>query len=150
MVSGSVSPETGRAALSALVKEGSPLGPLKAMAQYVGRFFQIPLPGFRPYVVFGPEANRKVLVTERDKVLWRNADPVTDLLRRGVLITDGEEHDHYRDLMETPLHPSRLPDYTLMMVEQTDRVSSAWKDGDAVDMLVESRRIALLIIMQTL
>ncbi|HSK89638.1 MAG TPA: cytochrome P450, partial [Anaerolineales bacterium] len=33
---------------------------------------------------------------------------------------------------------------------QTDRVSSTWKDGQVIDMLVESRKIALLIIMQTL
>jgi cytochrome P450 len=120
------------------------------MAKHVGRFFQIPIPGFRPFVVFGPEANRKVLVTEREKLLWRNTDPVTDLLRRGVLVTDGEEHDHYRELMEPPLHPARLPDYTKMMIEQTDRVSSTWKDGEVVDMLVEGRKIALLIIMQAL
>ena len=94
----SVAPEIGRAAMRALLKERSPLGPLKVMAKHVGRFFQIPIPGFRPYVVFGPEANRKVLVTERDKVLWRNTDPVTDLLGRGVLIVDGDEHDHYRKL----------------------------------------------------
>ena len=150
MAAKSIPAETGRAALSALLKEGSPLGPLKVMAEHVGRFFQIPLPGFRPFVVFGPEANRKVLVTERDKVLWRNTDPVTDLLRRGVLVTDGTEHDHYRELMEAPLHPSRLTSYTQMMIEQTDRVSSTWKDGETVDMLVESRKIALLIIMQTL
>jgi cytochrome P450 len=143
-------PQVGQLALRALIAEGSPLGPLKVMAEHVGHFFQIPLPGFRPYVVFGPEANRKVLVTERDKVLWRNTDPVTDLLRRGVLITDGEEHDRYRELMETPLHPSKLPNYTRMMVEQTDRVSSTWKDGETVDMLAQSRKIALLIIMQTL
>lgn len=146
----SISPETGRAAMRALIKEGSPLGPLKVMAEHVGRFFQIPIPGFRPYVVFGAEANRKVLVTERDKVQWRNTDPVTDLLRRGVLVTDGEEHDRYRELMEPPLHPSRLASYTNLMIEQTDRVSSTWKDGQIVDMLVESRKIALLIIMQTL
>src|SRR5215211_3130284 len=145
-----ISAETGRAALRALIDEGSPLGPLKVMASQVGRFFQIPLPGFRPFVVFGPEANRKVLVTERNKLLWRNTDPVTDLLRRGVLVSDGAEHDQYRQLMEPPLHPSRLPDYTRMMVEQTDRVSSQWKDGQVVDMLVEGRKIALLIIMQTL
>ena len=143
-------PQVGQLALHALITEGSPLGPLKVMADYVGRFFQIPIPGFRPYVVFGPEANRKVLVTERDKVLWRNSDPVTDLLRRGVLVTDGDEHDRYRNLMEPSLHPSRLPNYTQMMLDQTDRVSSAWKNGDTVDMLVESRKIALLIIMQTL
>ncbi len=136
--------------MRALIKEGSPLGPLKVMAQHVGRFFQIPLPGFRPYVVFGPEANRKVLVTERDKVLWRNTDPVTDLLRQGVLVVDGEEHDQYRKLMEPPLHPSQLKNYTQIMIAQTNRVASQWKDGETVDMLVESRKIALLIIMQTL
>ncbi len=136
--------------MSALIQEGSPLGPLKVMARHVGRFFQIPIPGFRPYVVFGPEANRKVLVTERDKVLWRNTDPVTDLLQRGVLVVDGEEHDQYRRLMEPPLHPSRLPAYTEMMISQTDRVSAQWRDGEIVDMLVEGRKIGLLIIIQTL
>lgn len=146
----SIHPEIGRAALSSLLKEGSPLGPLKVMAERVGRFFQIPLPMFKPYVVSGPEANRKVLVTERDKVLWRNTDPVTDLLGHGVLVVDGEEHDHYRKLMEPPLHPSKLHNYTEMMIELTDRVSALWKDGDTVDMLIESRKIALLIIMQTL
>ena len=146
----SITPELGRAAMSALIKERSPLGPLKVMAKHVGRLFQIPLPGFRPYVVFGPEANRKVLVTEREKLLWRNTDPVTDLLHRGVLIVDGDEHDKYRALMEPPLRPAQLPDYTEMMIRQTDRVTATWKDGEIVDMLVESRKIALLIIMQTL
>src|SRR5215207_11342537 len=145
-----ISAETGRSALRALIREGSPLGPLKVMAKHVGRFFQIPIPGFRPFVVFGPETNRKVLVTERDKVLWRNTDPVTDLLRHGVLVTDGAEHHHYRKLMEAPLHPASLPNYSQMMIEQTDRVSSLWKDGEVIDLLIESRKIALLIIMQTL
>ncbi len=145
-----ISSETGRKALRALLIEKSPLGPLKVMAKHLGRFFQIPMPMFKPYVVFGPEAVRKVLVTERDKVLWRNTDPVTDLLGRGVLIVDGEEHDHYRKLMEPPLHPARLPDYTQMMISQTERVTSQWSDGQTVDMLTESRKIALLIIMQTL
>jgi cytochrome P450 len=52
--------------------------------------------------------------------------------------------------MQAPLHPSRLPSYTNMMIEQTDRVSSMWKDGEEIDMLVEGRKIALLIIMQAL
>ena len=145
-----ISAELGREALLAFFKTRSPLGPLKAMAKHVGRFFQIPIPGFRPYVVFGPEAARKVLVTDRNKFLWRNTDPVTDLLRRGVLVTDGEEHDYYRELMETPFHPSQLSNYMQMMIVQTERVMSTWRDGQTVDMLVEGRKIALLIIMQTL
>ena len=145
-----IHPEAGRAALISLLRERSPLGPLKVMAKHLGHFFQIPLPMFHPFVVFGPEANRKVLVTERDKVLWRNTDPVTDLLRRGVLIVDGDEHDHYRKLMEPALHPARLPDYTSLMISQTDRVSAGWKESQTVDMLIQARKIALLIIMQTL
>jgi cytochrome P450 len=142
--------QVGLAALKSFLAEWSPLGPLKVMADQIGRFFQIPLPGFKPYVVFGPEANRKVLVSERDKVLWRNQDPVTDLLRRGVLVTDGEEHDHYRKLMEPSLHPSQLDGYTQMMIRQVERVTGEWTNGQTVDMLVESRKIALLIIMQAL
>ncbi len=145
-----ITPELGREALLAFFKTRSPLGPLKVMAEHAGRFFQIPLPAFHPYVVFGPEANRKALVTGRNKLLWRNADPVTDLLRRGVLIVDGEEHDHYRELMEPPLHPSKLGGYTQTMLDQTDRVTAQWRDGQVVDMLVEGRKIALLIIVQTL
>ena len=150
MASNSISPETGQEAFNAFMKERSPLGPLKVLAKQIGRFFQIPIPGFRPFVVFGPEANRKVLVTERNKVLWRNADPVTDLLQHGVLITDGAEHDYFRKLMKPSLHPSRLPDYTSLMISQTDRISALWRDGQTVDMLIESRKIALLIIMQSL
>lgn len=145
-----ITPELGRAALLTFLKEKSPLGPLKILAKHLGYFFQIPLPMFKPFVVFGAEANKKVLVAERDKVLWRNTDPVTDLLGRGVLIVDGEEHDRYRKLMEPALHASRLPEYAASMISQIDRVSSQWRDGEIVDMLVESRKIALLIIMQTL
>ncbi len=145
-----ITPELGRAALTAFFREKSPLGPLKVMAARVGRFFQIPLPGFRPYVVFGPEAARKVLVTERHKLLWRNHDPVTDLLRRGVLVTDGGEHERLRSLMEPSLHPAVLPGYTQIIIAQTDRVTAAWGDGQVVDLLIEARKIALLIILEAL
>lgn len=143
-------PQTGLAVLKAFLAERSPLGPLRVMAERVGHFFQVPLPGFKPYIVFGPEAVRKVLVTERHKFLWRNHDPVTDLLQHGVLVTDGEEHDYYRALMEPSLHPRVLPAYAAMMQRQTDRVTARWQDGQVVDMLVEGRKIALLIVMDAL
>lgn len=145
-----ISPEIGRNALASFLKEKSPLGPLKILAKHLGYFFQIPLPMFKPYVVFGAQANKKVLVTERNKVLWRNTDPVTDLLGRGVLIVDGDEHDHYRKLMEPALHASRVAGYTDLMLHHTDKVSAQWREGEIIDMLTESRKIALLIIMDTL
>lgn len=142
--------QTGLCALFALFREKSPLGPLRTLFARAGHFFRIPLPGFAPYVVSGPEAVRQVLVTERSKLRWRNPDPVTDLLRHGVLVTDGDEHDHLRGLMERPLLPGQLPQYAGMMRRQVDRVTAPWQDGQRVDMLVEGRKIALLIIMDAL
>jgi cytochrome P450 len=75
---------------------------------------------------------------------------VTDVLRRGVIVTDGEEHDHYRELMEPALHPGQLPGYIATMLRQTDRVTATWQNGQIVDMLVEGRKIALLIVMEAL
>jgi cytochrome P450 len=143
--------QTLRPALNGLLREKSPLAPLEVLYEKQGGFFQIPLPGFRAVVTGGPDANRKILVTERNKLLWRSpGDPVTDLLRRGVLVTDGDEHDHYRDLMNPALTPGALPGYVGKMLRQVERVSSTWQPGQIVDMLVECRRIALLIIMDTL
>jgi cytochrome P450 len=143
-------PETGRQALRSLIRERSLLGPLSVLYRRVGRFFQVPLPSFHPFVVGGAAANRQVLISDRRKLLWRNPDPVTDVLRRGVLVVDGEEHDAYRRLMEPLLHPAALSQYSRMMVEQADRVSARWHDGQMVDMLVEGRKIALLIVIQGL
>ncbi len=145
-----ISPKLGQQALLSLIKEKSPLGPLRVMFRHLGYFFQIPLKGFAPYVVSGPQANRQVLVTERGKLNWRNPDPVTDLLRHGILVTDGEEHDNLRGLMDKPLSPGQLPQYVEMILRHTERVSANWRDGEIVDMLVESRKIALLIIMDAL
>jgi len=142
--------EIGREVVKALFKERSLLGPLRVMFMRIGKFFQIPLFFFHPYVVAGPEAARKVLVTERQKVHWRNSDPVTELLRQGVLVTDGDEHERYRKLMEPALANSVLPGYTELMRRQTDRVTSKWQDGQTVDMLVEGRKIALLIVLEAL
>ncbi len=129
-----VSAQTGQGRAPLIAERGFTTGTIESDGRASWAFFfQLPIPGFRPFVVFGPEANRKILVTERNKVLWRNTDPVTDLLRRGVLVVDGEEHDHYRELMEPPLHPSQLSNYTQMMIDQTDRVSSS---GRAAKLLI--------------
>ena len=142
--------QTGLEALQAMLATRSFLGPLRVMARRVGRFFQIPLPAFDPYIVFGPDAARKVLIGEKEKFLWRNNDPVRDVLRQGVLVTDGAEHDQYRSLMEPALQPASLGEYHQMVLAQTERVSQQWKEGARVDMLVEGRKIALLIVMQAL
>jgi len=52
--------------------------------------------------------------------------------------------------MEPLLSPGRLPAYTGMMLSKVERVTALWPEGCRVDMLVESRKIALLIVMDAL
>ena len=133
------------------VREKSPLPALRILYQHFDRTFQIPLPGFRATVTGGPANNRQLLITEREKLRWRSPDdPVTKLLRKGVLVVDGLEHDQYRKLMEPLLAPGALPNYTARMASLVDRVTASWKTGQVVDMLVECRKITLLIIMDAL
>jgi cytochrome P450 len=116
-----------------------------------GDIFQLPLPGFDPTVFVGPEAVRQVLVSDRDKLLWRTTpDPVTQLLGRGVLVVDGDEHAHHRELISPWLHKRHLARYTDAMIRETDRVTATWPADAPVDMVDEMRRVSLLILFQTL
>jgi cytochrome P450 len=137
--------------LRQLAATRSPLVALELMQQHVGNLFQIPAPGFHPAVMAGPEYNRHLLLTDRHDYLWRTeTDPVTELLRRGVLVLDGEEHDRVRACME----PTMLRRPTLAhidtMLAGTDWVVDQWQDGHSYDMLVEMRKVALLILMGAL
>jgi cytochrome P450 len=141
---------TGLEILKGLARERSLLSALTLMHRYVGRAFQITLPRFQPAVFVGPESNRQILVTHRHKLLWRpETDPVTRLLRRGVLVVDGEEHDRLRALMEPTLQRPRVLEHIPAFWRYTDQVIETWRHGETRDMLVEMRRIALLILMGT-
>lgn len=143
-------PRVGLEALKSLINDRSLLGPLEVMAKYEGRFFQIPLPGFSPKVVWGHKNVREVLTNSSSSFLWRNNDPVRDVLNNGVLVTDGEIHDHYRGLMEPSLRGTELAKHKEMMVAKTIQVSEMWPENTPIDMLVEGRKIALLIVYQAL
>jgi cytochrome P450 len=147
----SPSPEAGLQALKALLGERSLLAPLQKMNQVLGDIFQIDLPNFSPIFMVGPEAAHFVLVDARSDLRWRNdSDPVTHLLRHGVLVEDGEEHDRLRRLLNPALHKQMMSDYIADMWCYSRQVTSQWKDGSTVDILDEMRKIALLVLMQTL
>src|SRR4051812_45988434 len=91
--------------LQKLVKERHVLASLEAIHGALGDVFRLPLPGFDAVMLVGPEANRFVLVDERERLLWRaEGDPVTRLLRHGVLVEDGEAHDTLRHALNPSLH----------------------------------------------
>src|SRR5689334_17490493 len=84
-------------ALQQLLRKRNVLAALEAIHRELGDIFRLPLPGFDAVMVVGPEANRLVLVDGRENLDWRaERDPVTRLLRHGVLVEDGAEHDRLR------------------------------------------------------
>lgn len=140
----------GRRALTAWVRDHSILGALSVLHQELGDIFRLPLPGFEAVMVAGAQANRFVLVDERAQLSWRMAnDPVGRLLRNGLLMQDGAAHDHLRGVMSPALHRDRVALQVATMARYTGDMTAAWDDAPR-DMLVEMRRLALFILMDTL
>jgi cytochrome P450 len=143
--------QTGLAVLKGLARERSLLTALTLMNKHVGAAFRITLPRFQPAVFIGPEANRQILVTGRQDFQWRpEGDPVTRLLREGVLVIDGAFHDEVRSQMDPILQRRHVLPHIPAFWRYTDDVTNTWRDGETRDMLVEMRRVALLILMGTL
>ncbi|PID85551.1 MAG: hypothetical protein CSA11_00600 [Chloroflexi bacterium] len=137
--------------LKGLLKDRSLLTALSLMRKHVGPIFQITLPKFKPAVAIGSKPNRELLVSNRHAYSWRNEqDPVVKLLRQGILVVDGEEHDQLRALMDPPLHRRNVIPHIPDFWRYTNAVIDTWEDGGTVDMLVEMRKVALLILMGTL
>jgi cytochrome P450 len=144
-------PEAGRKALQVLLEKRSLLPALQVLHEEMGDIFQISFPRFNPIVLAGPEAAHFALVEARHELRWRNdTDSVTHLLRHGLLVQDGECHKELRRLLMPPLHRKNFNEYLDVIIACTDWTAKHWKDGQTLDMLVEMRRAALLILAETL
>jgi cytochrome P450 len=138
-------------ALQAMWQQRSVLGALEVFSQDLGSIFRFNLPGFHPVMLVGPQAARFVLVSSRGDFRWRNeGDPVTMLLRHGVLVEDGDSHDRLRRAMNPALHKQMLQTYVEAMTRGTDAVIQQWRPGQTYDMLDEMRKIALVVLLETL
>jgi cytochrome P450 len=141
----------GLAALRELFGPRNLIGALSAMRRQLGYVFRPALPGFSPTFLAGPEATHFALAEGRASLCWRTeSDPVTGLLRHGLLVEDGESHDSLRRKIMPSLHRQQVAGYIDKMWQRTDQVIDAWQPGKTYDMLVEMRRLALLIVMDTL
>lgn len=147
----SPTPSSGLAALQELFGPRNLLGALSAMRRELGYVFRMRLPGFSPVFLSGPQATHFALTEGRAGLRWRNAsDPVTGLLRHGLLVEDGESHDRLRRQVMPALHRQQVSGYIGKMWRRTGQVIDQWQPGQIYDMAVEMRRLALLIVMDTL
>ncbi len=143
--------QTGLRALQAMVQQKNILAALSVFHRELGDVFRLGVPGFRPVMLVGPEANRFVLIDRRNDLRWRfEQDPVAKLLGHGILVEDGDLHDTIRRRMSPALHRRMLDGYVAEMVRCTDQVMDGWQHNAPLDMLVEMRRVALLILVQTM
>ncbi len=144
-------PQTGLRILRRIGKERSLLSGLRAMHIHLGDLFQIGLPAFQPVVAVGPDYNRQIFVAQRDRLLWRNeSDPVCRLLRRGLLVVDGEEHGHLRALMEPVLQRGMVAAEAERIWKITAQYTANWAAHSRLDMLVEMRKLTLIILVDLL
>lgn len=137
--------------LRGIWRRRSVIGALEAFHAEMGDVFRLPLPGFSPVMLVGAEASRFLLVTSRDDVRWRvEREPITILLRHGVLVEDGNSHDDIRRMMNPALHKRMLQYYVDSMWQAADQISSAWQLNQPYNMLNEMRKVALLIMARAL
>lgn len=138
-------------ALRGMLRNRSLLTGLEVLHRELGEVYQIPMPGFRPVVLVGPRAAHFVYVTGREQLLWRaERDPVTRLLRGGLLVEDGAVHQALRRQMNPSLHRSALTGYAQAILARTDQISRGWSSARPVDMLQEMRRLTLLVLVDNL
>jgi cytochrome P450 len=143
--------QNARPTLRALQTQRSLLLGLKGMREELGDIFSLSFPGFKAIVLSGPEAAHFTYVQARDSLHWRTEDdPLTGILRHGVLVEDCESHDVLRRGMLPYLHRQKVNDYFDAFIRRTDQICETWKLDQPLDMAVEMRRVALLILMDTL
>lgn len=102
--------------------------------------------------MIGPEANRFVLVSDRDKFVWRDGlmGDLIPLIGDGLLTTDGEFHDSARRIMMPAFHRDSVVATTETMIEETDRALAGWGAGDRIDLYDWARHLAMRVAMRAL
>jgi cytochrome P450 len=142
---------TGWRALKALIGGRGPLAALSAVHRDLGPVFQLPVPGFNPIVMAGPEAARFVMLDARADLSWRlESDPVVRLLRHGLLVEDGAAHAALRQVIDPALHRRQLGRYLKAMLAGIERLSDGWGQAATVDALAAMREASLLILTEAL
>jgi cytochrome P450 len=129
-----------------------PLSVLLAAYEEHGPVFAIRI--FHAIHVFmlGPEANRFMLVTDRDKFRWRDGSlgDLIPLIGDGLLTTDGAYHDRAREIMLPVFHRERIATAATVMSEEAERALDGWRPGERVDFYDWTRHVTMRVAMRAL
>src|SRR5579859_4740854 len=102
----------------------------------------------------GPEANRFVLVTHRQKfsnfVGWSDIFLAVKTLGRGLLSMDGEEHALHRKMMNPAFTSSYMDRYLPLMNRIIRQQTQSWPEAGEVSLSREARQITFEVAAQAL
>ncbi|TMC21861.1 MAG: cytochrome P450 [Chloroflexi bacterium] len=102
----------------------------------------------------GPEANRFVLVDQRQKfsnlVGWSTIFPMVKVFGRGLLTMDGEEHARIRRLFNPAFTMSYISRYLTLINSITRKKTKSWLEAGEVNLHEEISKIAFEVAAQAL
>ena len=91
-----------------------------------------------------------MLVTHNRFIKGRALQRAKRLLGEGLLTSEGSFHRRQRRLAQPAFHRQRIGSYATSMTEAAARTTSAWNEGDELDIAHEMMRLTLAIVGKTL
>ncbi|GCE30754.1 cytochrome P450 [Dictyobacter alpinus] len=102
----------------------------------------------------GPEANRFVMVSNRQKfsnyVGWGTIFSVVDMFGRGLLSMDGAEHDQQRKVMNPAFTVSYMDRYLPLMNRVIREQVATWTERPEVNIYDEARKLTFAVAAEAL
>jgi cytochrome P450 len=128
--------------------------PLRFLASAVrnhGDFVMLRLGNLRTYLLVNPEHIEYVLKTNADNFM---KDKLTrwliPLVGQGLLTSEGDFWRRQRRLAQPAFQRAQIERYAAVMVENTMRMLSTWRDGQVRDVHQDLMRLTLSIVARTL
>jgi len=116
------------------------LSPLQHFREKYGNAVMHQAGPFRMVHLFGPDANRLVLLDRQQ--IFSSRKPWTAIMGRifpnGLLLRDGEEHKHHRKIMHEAFKRPALREYEERMNPMIDAGISSWGDGGGRQLAFQS------------
>ena len=127
---------------------------LARMYEQHGPIFRSTSFGNEIVFLVGPEANRFVLVSNRQKFSnyegWSKIFGVADMFGKGLLVMDGKEHDEHRRMMNPAFTISYMNNYLPLMNRIIRERTATWLEQGTVDIYDEARKITFDVAAEAL
>ena len=122
------------------------LGFLEQTARRFGPISSFRILSRRMYLVDDPELIQQILVTEQHRYARdTGATLLRELVGDGLLTRDEPSHRERRRLLQPAFHREQIASYAAHMVREAERTAREWREGSAVDIGVEMRKLTLAI-----